>query len=270
MTAVAQPGEGDWMRDGAQSIRRALAILRTLAVSRETGLGLVEIADLTGLRQPTAHRILKALVVEGIVERKQRTRRYALGSEIHHLALARPARSRVLQAAEPHLRQLGAEIGDTVFLTLRTGLDTICIARQLGSHPIQVLALDVGDRRPLGVSSAGFAIMAAMSSATCRRILTENRSRIGALGLSPGVVAASITQARSLGYSVRERGIVPGTRAVSIAFRDEAGGRNAAITVAAIARRLQSSRAAEVAQILKRSAGEIESAIGPLPRSEAQ
>jgi DNA-binding IclR family transcriptional regulator len=45
---------------------------------------------------------------------------------------------------------------------VRTGNDTLCVDRRIGSYPIQVLSIEVGARRPLGVSSAGVAILAAM------------------------------------------------------------------------------------------------------------
>jgi hypothetical protein len=36
-------------------------------------------------------------------------------------------------AATPHLDEAADEIGDTLFLTLRAGLDTVCVARRLGA-----------------------------------------------------------------------------------------------------------------------------------------
>jgi len=246
------------MRDGAQAIRRALGVLRTLATSRETGLGLSELASRTGLTQPTAHRILKALVAEGVVERKARTRRYALGPEIQLLAMARSIRSPLLAIAEPHIRRLADEIGDTVFLTIRTGHDTICIARRFGSHPIQVHILEVGDRRPLGVSSAGFAILAALPPPEARRILSDNKSRIERFGLTTVEAADMIRRTRKIGFALRERGLVPGTRAVSVAIRDATGTPAAVLTVAGIARRLAPGRIEGLVSRLRRSGAGIE------------
>lgn len=244
-------------RDGAQSIRRAMAVLRVLATAREAGLGLTEIARQTGLTQPTAHRILHVLIGEGIVEQRARTRRYALGSEIPLLALARPSANPVLQAALPALAVAVETFGDTGFLTLRSGLDTVCLARRLGRYPIQVLALDVGDRRPLGVSSAGFAMLGQMPAAEARTILVRNAARLDPYGTSVDEAIAAVAQVRARGYALRERGLVPGTRAVSITI--EIPSRSgapaiAALTIAAITRRLPSARVGEVVAHL-RSAG---------------
>ena len=144
---------------GTQSIQRAVAVLRILATAREAGLGLTEISMLAELTRPTTHRILSVLVAEGIVEQRPGTRRYVVGEQIPLLALSRRTRDPLLDIVRPHLRAAVGEIGDTGFLTRRVGLDTVCVARQLGTYPIQVLAWDVGDRRPLGVTNAGIAIL---------------------------------------------------------------------------------------------------------------
>ena len=140
-------------RQGAQAIRRALAILRILAAGRETGLPLADVIQATGMTRPTVHRIVHALIEEGIVEQRQKTGRYAIGNQVPELALARPSPSPLLAIAEDVLRRTSRQIGDTLFLTVRTGNDTLCVDRRIGSYPIQVLSIEVGARRPLGVSS---------------------------------------------------------------------------------------------------------------------
>ena len=75
---------------GAQSLRRALSVLRVVAAGREAGLPLSEVVQATGLTRPTAHRLVNVLVEEGIVEKRARSKRYAIGHQVPELALARP------------------------------------------------------------------------------------------------------------------------------------------------------------------------------------
>ena len=138
-------------KSGAQSLRRALSVLRVVAAGREAGLPLSEVVQATGLTRPTAHRLVNVLVEEGIVEKRARSRRYAIGHQVPELALARPSRSALIVTAEAFLSELSREVGDTAFLTIRTGLDALCVARLIGKYPIQVLSIEVGARRPLGV-----------------------------------------------------------------------------------------------------------------------
>jgi hypothetical protein len=152
---------------GTQSIQRAVAVLRILATARDTGLGLTEISVQAALPHPTAHRILRILIAEGIVEQKPGTRRYVIGEQIPLLALSRRTRDPLLDVVVPHLKAAVGEIGDAGFFTRRAGFDTVCVARQLGAYPVQVLAWDVGERRPLGVSNAGVAILSACRPTLC-------------------------------------------------------------------------------------------------------
>jgi DNA-binding IclR family transcriptional regulator len=118
--------------------------VRILATARESGLGLCEISRHAGLTRPMTHRILSVLVAEGIVEQRQGSRRYVIGEQIPLLALSRRTRDRLLDIVSPHLRAAVGEFGDTGFFTRRVGLESVCVARELGTYPIQALAWDVG------------------------------------------------------------------------------------------------------------------------------
>lgn len=248
-------------RRGAQSVRRALAILRVLAAGRETGVPLADVVRATGLTRPTAHRLVHVLVEEGIVEQNPRTRRYAVGQQVPELALARQSRSALLVAAEPVLSEVSRDIGDTLFLTVRTGLDSLCVARWIGTYPIQVLSIEVGARRPLGVSSAGIAILAALPPAEARQIVSKNQVRFGAYRTTPAIASDQIAAARRRGYGIHQIGIVPGTKAVSATIRGRDGRPVAALTIAAVRNRLGPRREGEVGEALKRAASAIERAL---------
>lgn len=262
-TNSAKAGRGTLVpRQGAQAIRRALAVLRILAAGREDGVPLAEVIRATGLTRPTVHRIVHVLIEEGIVERHERSGRYAIGNQVPELALARPRPSRLLVAANPSLRRASAEIGDTLFLTVRTGNDTLCVDRRIGIYPIQVLSIEVGARRPLGVSSAGVAILAAMPAQEARKIVAANEKRFEAYRTDTATVLGEITAARRLGYGMREIGLVQGTKSISTWIKTPDGRPAAAMTVSAVRTRLGPRREQEVVEILLREAKIIEQAIG--------
>ncbi|HVX78348.1 MAG TPA: IclR family transcriptional regulator [Bradyrhizobium sp.] len=246
-------------RQGAQSIRRALSVLRILAAGRESGALLADVVQATGLTRPTVHRILHVLIEEGIVEQHPRSKRYAIGGQVSELALARQSRSPLLVAAEPYLTKVSAALGDTLFLTVRTGLDTLCLARRIGTFPIQVLSIEVGVRRPLGVSAAGVAMLASLDVDESKRIISANQPRFESYKTSGREVSRQVAIARRTGYYIRERGIVPGTK--SLAAWIQAPGVTAALTVSMIGARLDPDREQEVAAILLENAGRIQQAI---------
>ncbi|TAI66422.1 IclR family transcriptional regulator [Bradyrhizobium sp. Leo170] len=252
-------------RQGAQAIRRALMVLRILAAGRETGVPLTEVVQATGLTRPTVHRIVHVLIEEGIVERHEKTGRYAIGGQVPELALARPSRSPLLAAADNILARTSQRVGDTLFLTVRTGNDTLCIDRRIGSYPIQVLSIEVGARRPLGVSSAGVAILAAMPTPDARKIVTANEVRFAGYRTSVATVLSQIALAKRRGYNLREAGLVQGTKSLSTWIKTPDRRPAAAITVSAVRTRLGPRREQEVAEILLEAALAIEKKIESLP-----
>ena len=267
---MARRRTDDWIRDvveagdqqGTQSIRRAFLVLRALSAGGDTGLGLSEIATATSLTRPTAHRLLRGLMAEGVVEQRPRTQRYTVASHLQLSAL-RPPTSPLLSAAMPHLDDAADDIGDTLFLTLRAGLETNCVARRLGSYPIQVLSLSVGVKRPIGVSASGIALLAALRADMARRIVLRNKRHLRPYGMTVEESLAAVARARNSGYALRERGLVPGTRAVSIAFGDRNGEAPATLTVAAIARRMHAQRVATIVERLRMCAARIEKSLQP-------
>ena len=248
-------------RLGAQAIRRALSVLRILAAGRGNGVPLAEVVQVTGLTRPTVHRIVHVLIEEGIVEQHPKTGRYAIGGQVGELALARQSRSPLLAAADDVLKQTLQQVGDTLFLTVRTGNDTLCVDRRIGSYPIQVLSIEVGARRPLGVSSAGVAILAAMPTAEAKKIVAANEVRFRAYRTSAATVLEQISAARRRGYNLREVGLVQGTKSISTWIKTPDGRPAAAITVSAVRVRLGPRREQEVAEILLQAARTIEQVI---------
>jgi DNA-binding IclR family transcriptional regulator len=253
-------------RPGAQAIRRALSVLRILATGGEEGVPLAEVLRSTGLTRPTAHRIIHVLIEEGIVEKNDRGRRYAIGRQVPELALARRSRSPLLAAAEPHLAEVSQQVGDTLFLTVRTGLDTLCVARRIGTYPIQVLSIEVGARRPLGVSSAGIAILAALPAHEARRIVSDNHVRFRGYRTTTEQALDQIAATRRRGYCLHDAGLVHGTKAISTAIRAFDGQPAAAMTIAAVRSRLGPRREDEIVEVLKHASTAIEETLGREPR----
>lgn len=248
---------------GTQAIGRAFRLLRALSGAGPAGLGLTELARATGLTRPTTHRILAALVTEAVVVQNARTARYVLQQSFAP-SLQEPSLP-LFAAAVPYLDDAARVIGDTLFLTLRSGRETVCVARRLGSHPIQVLAIDVGARRPLGVSSAGIALLAGMPGRQAGRILRANARALLAYGLSLQHSSDAVRDARRRGFALRERGLIPGTKAVSVWFAPQPQGAAAALTVAGVARRLPAARVDQLAMQLRRYADQIDEVLRSSP-----
>ena len=134
-------------------------------------------------------------------------------------------------------------------MTVRTGNDTLCVDRRIGSYPIQVLSIEVGARRPLGVSSAGVAILAALPAQDTRKIVADNEAWFAAYRTTSSFVLAQVAAAKRRGYNLREVGLVQGTKSISTWIKAADGRAAAAITVSAVRSRLGPRREHEVAEV---------------------
>lgn len=258
MGALQQQPSG-WATNGAQSVRRATLLLRILA--SRNGLRLTEISDASGLNLSTARRLLKVLMEEEMVQQDAETRRYSIGEEMATLGMARPFRLPLLAKADAQLRKLAYDVGDATFLTVRRGLDSLCVARYMGSYPIQVMTINVGARRPLGVSGASLALLSTLPPLKAREILQRNVKRFHMYGVDLKSAVKRLGQARESGYSVNYKGLAPGTRTVSVPLNATSSTPPAALTVVAIHKRLGTERIPEVAEIMKKTASRIEQAM---------
>ncbi|WP_029010030.1 AMP-binding protein [Azospirillum halopraeferens] len=79
---------------GTQSLERAIALLRVVAAKGEAGARLADLMAAAGLTKATTHRMLAALVREGLLEQDEATRRYHPGRELAALGRAAAARYR--------------------------------------------------------------------------------------------------------------------------------------------------------------------------------
>lgn len=247
----AEAGEGGKTL-GARSIRRAVAILRILATGQEHGVRITDIVHQTGLNRPTVHRILRVLIEEEAVEQDPNTRRYMVGPEVSLLGLSRAARVPVKSVAEPYLRHIAEQCGDSVFLTIRSGFDSICVDRKTGNYPVKVLSIEVGARRPLGVSVSGLVLLAFAEPDDSEEVLLGNEQRLVSHGLKLDEVRRRITETRSLGYAYSEVGVVPGTRALALPVFDADQQLVASVAVSAMADRLSPERLAILVPLIRR------------------
>ncbi len=229
------------LADGAQSVRRALAVLRLVATGQEAGMRLTDIAEMSGLSRPTVHRLLKVLIDETAVEQDPQTRRYLIGPELSLLGVARAGRFPIRAIAEPYLRLLAGRVGDTVFLSVRHGRDSICIARYLGERHVQVQSISVGARRPLGAVVSGVVLLAGMAGDEVAASLQANARRLAQHQRTPASVLHDVQTARTHGYFYAAEGVMPGTSALAVPIHGPEGRILAAISVAALAAQLDAA-----------------------------
>lgn len=244
---------------GAQTAAKLAALLKLLAEHQDQGLRFVDVAELGGLQRPTAHRLLKALEHEALAVRDPATRRYRLGPLVFELGLAAAPQFNLVELCRPSLQQLADHTGDTAFLFIRRGNDSVCIDRVQGHYPIQTPVVTVGSRQPLGVNAGGLAILLAMPEPEVAATVGTVAARLGAYGDMDALDLLRVVQAsRAQGYAAIGEKAVPGVTAIGLPVRNGFGMPAAALTIAATSNRMTPARQAEILPWLRQEVEAVE------------
>lgn len=232
-TGVPLPPSGAGDRDA--STRRGLEVL--LALGSETAvdhgpLGVTRIAELLGREKSQVSRTLKTLAEFGLVERDPDTRGYRLGWRIYALASVAGERH-ILDAGRPILQQLVREFGESAYLSVRHGAESITILAESAVNRVQAASW-VGRTTPIHCTAVGRALLMDDDDDAVRAVLDG----VPLLQLAPrtatsiDVVLERLAAARTTGVAVADEEVEAGLISVAVPVRDARGRVTAAINVA--------------------------------------
>lgn len=259
--------------DGAQAIARAMRVLRAVARTAPDGAGLLALTQDTGLNKPTVHRLLSALVAEGMLEQDAGTRRYFLGPECHVMGNIAARRHGLSRLAADTVAGLAHDCGDSAFFSIRRHVFAVCVLREDGDYPLKTHALLPGDRHPLGVGAGSLAMLAALPDDEVEQCLQANAALIAQRypHYSPALLWSQVKEARAQGYAVNRGLIVPGSWGIGVPVRGPDGGVAGALSIAAIESRLDEERQFQLAKHLAKEAKKLEALAqgAAVPRKDA-
>lgn len=243
-----------------QNLRRMSLALDAIAQAPH-GLRLTEIVSVTELGKTTVHRLMAGLVELGWVDLIEEDGSYILGFRPLTLALAAADRYGLSRLTAARLQEIAAATEDTVYLSLRSGMESVCVARYEGDFPVKTLTLSVGARRPLGVGAGSLAMLAFQDEQTTQQILKRTSDARARYQISDAKLCTLVAESRQRGYAVNDGMLVSGMSAVGVPICSSAGRPVAAISVAAISSRLDRGRQPEIARLLLEAATEIETTL---------
>lgn len=240
---------------GAQSVQRAIALLRAVARRNDNGARLSNLANDVGLHPATARRLLSMLSAEGLTSFDPVSKLYRLGIALYHLGSAAKLFT-MREEFHTILEKIAEETEDTVFLIIRSGNDSICVDRIEGKFPIRALTIDVGVGRPLGIGAGSLALIAFLPQKEFETVVYANAHRYKSYNhLAPDIIREMARKARKRGYVLSEGLFWPGVTSISVPVFDPTKNITAAITVTAISSRMTRERQKRVAETIKRHAG---------------
>jgi DNA-binding IclR family transcriptional regulator len=244
-----------------QVIERMTRLLEVLAQHPEP-LGLKQIAQYTKLHPSTAHRILAAMSADRMVDRVE-PGSYRLGMRLLELGNLVKSRISVRELALPVMRELHAQTGETVNLSVRHDDEIVYVERTSSGRSAMRVVHVVGTRAPLHVTAAGKLFLLEEGFARLRDYARRT-------GLSPQtkntlasipLLERDLERIQSQGWATDNEEAELGVRCVAAGIRDDAGALTAALSLSTPADRMKATWGA----LVKETADRISRAIGHRP-----
>lgn len=207
-------------------LARSFRILRYLLRSKDDAVGVRRIAADLDMVPSSIHRLLTALVEEGLVEKHEDTGLYSLGLEMVRLAHLAADRLPLHKLAVPHLRELVSVSNETALLGLydHTRQEMMFVAVVESNQPLRYVN-KMWEWMPVYAGASGLAIMAFLPG-------QEQQDIIARTHLSP-ITDRTITERYKLEHQfeiIRDKGYAcsvgqrtPGAVAIGAPIFDSAG-----------------------------------------------
>ncbi|QTD40690.1 IclR family transcriptional regulator [Sporosarcina sp. Te-1] len=221
-----------------QSIDRAMSIAKILASQpTEVGLPISELAQECQLPLSTLHRILQAMIKQGMVEQDAQTKYYRLGTIWLEYGLQVYDTMDYVNKIRPELDRLAKEVDESVYLSKPSGEEAIIIERiDSENNPIRIYD-QLGSRIPMHIGAANKAMLAAMPIDRRAEIL---HGLVSLNGMAP--LEAELVKIGQQGYAVSHGERTEGTSSVAVAVLNGFGEVIGAISVGTLTFNLTESR----------------------------
>jgi IclR family acetate operon transcriptional repressor len=215
-----------------RALLRGLALLACFKPSAPE-LTLAELAEGSDLKKATAFRLLTSLVDTGFLRRDSERNTYQVGAAVLPIASAFQESEALAALAEPRLRRLADETGQTATLALADNGGTVNLSLAYPDRPLRRMTY-VGERHSLHSTATGKAIAAALRDGEVEALLEAN----GMNADTPNTIVTweafnvELDEVRRMGWAFDDEEAILGVRCVGAAILDYTGRPVAAVSVA--------------------------------------
>lgn len=208
----------------------AMAVLRCFGPDRPC-LGVVEIAERTGLHKSSISRLMVTLESEGLVERDPLTRKYSLGLGLLSVAGALLADLDVRRAAYSVLTDLATRTRESCSLMVWVRDEVVCVEQVPSIQPIKHTT-PIGTTYRTTASSSVQVFLAELPPEHVEELVAAGTVTLqGHPCLS--ALHEHLAQVRARGVAVNDGDTEPGEVGVCAVVRDHRGAAIAAVLVSA-------------------------------------
>jgi len=144
--------------ESVRAVDRALEILMAFTAT-DHQLTAGELLKRVDLSRPTLYRLLRMLEHSGFIVSSGDPQRFELGPSVAHLAHVWSSSLDIANLAQPMLRRLWDQTGETVALLVHQGNSRICVAELPSAQPLS-FKRGLGYREDVTLGASGRAILA--------------------------------------------------------------------------------------------------------------
>jgi DNA-binding IclR family transcriptional regulator len=207
-TAVKMPPEASAVH-GCEGARRVLALMLAFSADKNT-LTARDLAAATGIALPSVYRYITLLRETGLLAGDERGS-YRLSARLIGLARAAEAAESIIDIADPVMRDLAAETGETVILVRLIGRSAVCVHRVQSAQRLRI-SFEPGQPLPLERGASSRLLLSGLAPDLRKEYLAPLAER------DPEAAArleARIALAARQGYAISEEELEAGVWAVA-------------------------------------------------------
>jgi DNA-binding IclR family transcriptional regulator len=225
-----------------RSVARAVSILEQFTLARPE-LSLTEISTGSGLSKSTAHRLLATLEAAEMVELDRKTALYHLGLKNFRLGSVVSKSMKLGRQADPLLRAVAEETGETSFLLAADGNEALCLRRFDGTHHVRVVFLEAGKRSAFNCGAGQRVLFAHLPEERWEEVVANHIRRMTQYSLvSREELERDRDEIQKRGYSLSWEDVSLHACELGAPVRDATGAVVAAVSVAGIVQRFPATR----------------------------
>ena len=255
---TAQPGDDSPVR----SISRAVAVLEQFSLKRPE-LTFTEISSGIGLTKSTTHRLLAALQHEEMIEFDARRARYRLGLKVFRLGSIVSKTMELGAQSDSLLEELAEETGETAYVVVPDGDETLCVRRFDGGSHVRILFLEVGKRQAYNCGAAPRVLLAHLAPERWETIVAGHVQAMTEHSLTArGDLGRDRTEILERGYAVSHEDVTLHACALGAPVHDETGEVVGAVSISGIEQRFTDERLPELIEKIVAAGAELSRRLG--------
>lgn len=241
--------------DGEKTVQIVHRIARVLHAFGQHGqgpLGITDLATTTGLPKSTIHRLVTALVGEGLLIQDEDSHKYALSLRVTALGASILGSHVVRKAARPILMELRDQTRESVHLAVLEGMEAVIIATEDAYFFVRAVNVP-GQYLPAHAVSTGKALLAYQWEPRLREVLAHTTlARYTAQTITdPQLLLAELLKVRAQGYAISSSELEESVEAVAAPIFDHMNNVVAAVSVSGPSERCYPKRDELIAAVTR-------------------